>query len=435
MIVGFLIQFCISLFDLGVFWHYLLTFRKRKNIPEPVCVGVLILLAVIWALVGIQKNPYINLVVLVLILTLATLFFELKLVMRAASVVLFIGTGIVVEPIGMLLLYAMHYTQGVDSIYLYYLVTAVCAFIRGNAVFLLCKIMSRKELNLLKLPKDIVGVLILVFAFAVVNCCSVTLLSIEMDNIKSKIVCVSVIVSIVLIYYFMLYMIERLNYLAKKQNEDELYREEMHYKEIYYVEAERRNEYVQRLKHDLKNEVFGLLKIAESDREILLEKIRVIYNELELIDADSYSENPSVDSVLRIKLGMAKAEGIKVETVVRIPKQMGLEQGDMGVLYGNLLDNAIEACQKVPEDDRFIRIENKYSAGNLLLVITNSKEKQINEHLETTKKDTYGHGRGISSVRRVVEKYNGTVRFRDKGDVFEASAMLYSIDMEEDDKR
>lgn len=300
---------------------------------------------------------------------------------------------------------------------------------------MLCKIMSRKELNLLKLPKDIVGVLMLVFVFAVVNCCSITLLSIEMDNIKSKVMCVSVIVSIVLIYYFMLYMIERLNYLAKKQNEDELYMEEMHYKEIYYAEAERRNEYVQRLKHDLKNEVFGLLRIAESDKEVLLEKIREMYNELELIDADSYSENPAVDSVLRIKLGMAKAEGIKIETLVRIPKQMGLEQGDMGVLYGNLLDNAIEACQKVPEEDRFIKIENKYSAGNLLLVITNSKENRKNEHLETTKKDTYGHGRGISSVRRVVEKYNGTVRFTDMGKIFEASAMLYGIDMEEDDKR
>lgn len=112
MTAGFLIQFCISLFDLGVFWHYLLTFRKSKNIAEPVCYGVLILLALLWALVGIQKNPYINLVVLVLILTLVTLFFELKMVMRAASVVLFIGTGIVVEPVGMLLLYAMHLHTG-----------------------------------------------------------------------------------------------------------------------------------------------------------------------------------------------------------------------------------------------------------------------------------------------------------------------------------
>ena len=227
-------------------------------------------------------------------------------------------------------------------------------------------------------------------------------------------------------------MIERLSYLAKKQNEDELYIEEMHHKEIYYAEAERRNEYVQNLKHDLKNKIFGLHHlIVEGNTEILLEKIKALCSELELIDADSYSENPSVDSVLRIKLGLAKSKGIKVNTLIRIPKQMGMEQGDIGVLYGNLLDNAIEACQKVSEEKRFIKIENKYSAGKLLLVVTNSKENWINENLKTTKKDTYSHGRGISSVRRVVEKYNGVVQFMDNGTIFEVSVMLYGIDIEE----
>ncbi len=428
----YLIQFCISLFDLGVFWHYLFTFRKRKYISEPVCAGVLILLAAAWTFAGVQENPFINLVVLVMILTLVTLLFEVRMGARIASVIIFIGTGIVIEPVGMLMLYAMHYTQGEDSVYLYYLVTAICAFIRGNAVFLLCRIMSRKELNLLKLPKEIVSVLVMVFAFAVVNCCFITLLFMDMDNIKSKFMCVSVIGSTVLIYYFMLYMIERLSYLAKKQNEDELYIEEMHHKEIYYAEAERRNEYVQNLKHDLKNKIFGLHHlIVEGNTEILLEKIKALCSELELIDADSYSENPSVDSVLRIKLGLAKSKGIKVNTLIRIPKQMGMEQGDIGVLYGNLLDNAIEACQKVSEEKRFIKIENKYSAGKLLLVVTNSKENWINENLKTTKKDTYSHGRGISSVRRVVEKYNGVVQFMDNGTIFEVSVMLYGIDIEE----
>ena len=62
----YLIQFCISLFDLGVFWHYLFTFRKRKYISEPVCAGVLILLAAAWTFAGVQENPFINLVVLVI---------------------------------------------------------------------------------------------------------------------------------------------------------------------------------------------------------------------------------------------------------------------------------------------------------------------------------------------------------------------------------
>ena len=122
---------------------------------------------------------------------------------------------------------------------------------------------------------------------------------------------------------------------------------------------------------------------------------------------------------------------IKVDTTIRIPKQMQLEHGDIGVLYGNLLDNAIEACRKVEEDRRFIRIENKFTEGKLLLIVENSKTGERNESLKTTKKDNYSHGRGIHSVRKVVEKYNGTVTFTDKGEIFEVSAMLYGIEAKE----
>ncbi len=329
----------------------------------------------------------------------------------------------------MLLLYALHYKAGKSSLYLHYPVMALCAFIRGNIIFLLCRLMRRKELNLLKLPKEIVAVLVLVFAASVVNCCFVTILSMETDSVKSKFMCISIIGSIVLTYYFMLYMIERISFLVKKQQEDEVYMEEMRYKEIYYAEAEKRNMYVHKIKHDLENRLLGLYHLVEAgDTGTLLEQISAFGREIGQIDTDCYSVNPSVDTVLRFKLGTAKSEGIKVDTQIHIPQKMQIEYGDIGVLYGNLLDNAIEACRKVPEAERFISVENKYVSGRLLLVITNSKENGKNKHLKTTKKDTYTHGYGIASVRRVVEKYNGTVRFTDNGTAFEVSLMMYGID-------
>lgn len=239
-----------------------------------------------------------------------TLLFEGKAESRAASVAMFTGTGIVLKPVGMILLYALHYTARESSIYLYYLVPALCAFIRGNVIFLLCRLMRRKELNLLKLPKEIVVVLVLVFISSVVNCCFITILSMETDSIKSKFMCISIIVSIVLTYYFMLYMIERISFLIRKQQEDEIYMEEMRYKESYYAEAEKRNAYVNRLKHDLENRLLGLHHlIAAGDTETLLEQIAVLGRELRQLDDDSYSVNPSVDTILRFKLGRAKSEG------------------------------------------------------------------------------------------------------------------------------
>lgn len=184
--------------------------------------------------------------------------------------------------------------------------------------------------------------------------------------------------------------------------------------------------------HNMKHKLHELYHLLEnSDGHELSEKIGAMCIEFEQIDEKQYSDNPIVDSVLRIKFGRAKARGIKVETSIRIPKKMQLDHGDIGVLYGNLVDNAVEACSKVPEEQRFVKIENKYQSGILLLVITNSKTGKKNKSLKTTKKDNIRHGHGVQSVRKVVEKYNGTVSFTDKGDIFEVSAMLYGIEVKE----
>lgn len=316
--------------------------------------------------------------------------------------------------------------------YKYYFVMVICSFVRGNVMYILSKLISKKGMQIADFPKEILGVLVMVFAFTVLNCCFVILLSLEAGSEKSLLMCASIVISIVLTDYFMLYMMERFNYLVQKQYEDAMYREEMHYKDIYYEEAEKQNKEVQKLKHDMKHKLHELYHLLEnSDGHELSEKIGAMCIEFEQIDEKQYSDNPIVDSVLRIKFGRAKARGIKVETSIRIPKKMQLDHGDIGVLYGNLVDNAVEACSKVPEGQRFVKIENKYQSGILLLVITNSKTGKKNKSLKTTKKDNIRHGHGVQSVRKVVEKYNGTVSFTDKGDIFEVSAMLYGIEVKE----
>lgn len=313
-----------------------------------------------------------------MILILVSLFFDAKIGARVAGISIFVGTGIVLEPLGSLMLYGIHHVMD-ETVYQQYLVTAACALVRGNVIYLLCRIMSRKELNLLKLPKEISGTLALVFALSAANCCFATILSMETDSIKSRVMCVSIIFSIIMTYYFLFYMVERLSIFIRKQHEDELYREEMRHKEIYYAEAEKRNKYVHDLKHDLNNKLLGLHHLVLSgDMKTLAQEIEKFSSELKGIDTDNYSENPAVDSVLRIKFGTAKAEGIRVDTMIHLPRQIGMEYGDIGVLYGNLLDNAVEACRKVVPEKRFIKLENKYLSGKLILVVTNSKTSGSN---------------------------------------------------------
>lgn len=426
----YVIRFAISLFDLAVFMYYFHSNKKMKPVSKVWIWAGFTIAAIIWTFVSNIKNPYLNLATLLIVLILLSFYYESGMWTRIINIVTFMGIGMLFEPVALLLLHAMNFHMGES--YKYYFVMVICSFVRGNVMYILSKLISKKGMQIAAFPKEILGVLVMVFTFTVLNCCFIILLSLEAGSEKSLLMCASIVISLVLTDYFMLYMMERFNYLVQKQYEDAMYREEMHYKDIYYEEAEKQNKEVQKLKHDMKHKLHELYHLVEnSDGHELSEKIGAMCMEFEQIDEKQYSDNPIVDSVLRIKFGRAKARGIKVETSIRIPKQMQLDHGDIGVLYGNLVDNAVEACSKVPEGQRFVKIENKYQSGILLLVITNSKTGKKNKSLKTTKKDNIRHGHGVQSVRKVVEKYNGTVSFTDKGDIFEVSAMLYGIEVKE----
>ena len=159
----------------------------------------------------------------------------------------------------------------------------------------------------------------------------------------------------------------------------------------------------------------------------LKERIAEANHELEQIDDDMYSCNPVLNSILRVKIGMAKKENIACSIEMMIPTDFNMEYGDMGILYGNLLDNAIEACSFVEPNKRFIRMKSKMMNGNLIISVINSKQEKRNAALVTTKPDKENHGRGVRSIRKVVDKYDGTIEFEDKGETFEVTGILYEV--------
>ena len=425
-----IIKFALNLFDLGIFWYFMNTFLPKKRISWAVSMAIIMVLAFAWAIVNRLQYPFLNLLSLVTILLLMTCFFEGKRWIRLILTAIFIGIGFLLEPFGILLLHLLNYDMVAQTEqYKYYFVVALAEFLRGNLIYIVCKIYKAKKLKLSGLPKEILSVTVLIPILAVVNSSFVIAISFEHVTTKSLILCITIIISSVLTYYFMIYLVERYSHLLSKRYEDKMYREEMQYKEEYYSELEKRNEYIKTLKHNLKNRVSGWHYLLEQeDMEGLNKQLAALCKELEEIDNRIYCENPIVNSVLRLKLGIAKSEQIQKDISIQIPKKMQLDYGDIGVLYGNLLDNAIEACRKLPPEKRFIKLENKYIDGKLLLIIRNSKQPEKNETLETTKDNREMHGRGITSVQKVVEAYDGTADFRDFGDVFEVTVMLYGIE-------
>lgn len=143
---------------------------------------------------------------------------------------------------------------------------------------------------------------------------------------------------------------------------------EVAYRNEYYEDVERYQEQIQDIKHDMKNRLSTFLDAAgEGDSSMVMATLEELLDDIRLAEDIIYSANPVLNSILKVKTAKAKENSIDAGIRVFIPKKISIETGDMGVLYGNLLDNAIEACCQVGQEERFLDFETKYQDGNLLI--------------------------------------------------------------------
>ena len=101
--------------------------------------------------------------------------------------------------------------------------------------------------------------------------------------------------------------------------------------------------------------------------------------------------------------------------------ETSLSDGDISILVGNLLDNAIEACEQIQDGMRWVLFKLKKRQHSLFIEISNSlgTVPRIKDgELLTSKKDKRLHGYGLKSVKRIVQKYDGVFSFSVEADVF-----------------
>lgn len=118
--------------------------------------------------------------------------------------------------------------------------------------------------------------------------------------------------------------------------------------------------------------------------------------------------HPILNALFNTKAEAAEAKGIEIRFAVNDLADLPFDQADLTVLLANLLDNAIEACEKCPQprsiEVRALKEENFFfSIRNTSLPVTVQ-----DGHIPTTKPDPRLHGFGLPNVKAIVEKYHGT---------------------------
>lgn len=119
--------------------------------------------------------------------------------------------------------------------------------------------------------------------------------------------------------------------------------------------------------------------------------------------------NIALDAILSSKKELAESKGIKFITKLQIPENLAIKPDDISIIFGNALDNAIEANEIVPENDRYIEVKLLYDKL-LFCKISNSCMPLGNKEFKTRKLDKENHGFGMENIKSVINGYNGEVK-------------------------
>lgn len=218
--------------------------------------------------------------------------------------------------------------------------------------------------------------------------------------------------------------------------------------QAHMEEMERIYSGIRSVKHDMKNTLSVIQRLsakggAEENKE-LQTYLSELNKTFETLEVRFQTGDTIVDTLLNMKYheAMREVPNIRIEAdELLLPQDLEIRGYDIGVILGNALDNGIEACRKMKEQaqeaDAFIRLSSLQRGSFLILTVENSFDGRLSKYLdssgagklrrglpETSKQDKNAHGIGLSNIKNIAEKYEGTMDFRVEGKVFILSVMM-----------
>lgn len=181
--------------------------------------------------------------------------------------------------------------------------------------------------------------------------------------------------------------------------------------------------------HEFKNQIGCLNGLMKSGNYEEMEEYlgKLTDNWIEEMDYIN-TNNAIVNSILNQKYKYAKSKGIPILFAVNNLEELPIGEEDIVILLANLLDNAIEACQKVTERDKIIKFRFLKEEDKIIISIRNPVQeavKVIAGRLETTKKNSKEHGIGMTNIQKVAEQYGGENVWSCREGYFTQSIIFY----------
>lgn len=224
------------------------------------------------------------------------------------------------------------------------------------------------------------------------------------------------------------YLVNDLLAKEKKIRINEVYKVKLENQMQAYYEMSENLKKQRKSAHEYKNKILCIKSLLHNknyqELEAYIQELSDnINDELNVIDTN----NIIINAVLNIKYHEAKEKNILMVLRINDLSKVDVSNMDIVILLSNLLNNAIEGCDKC-EDKKIIRIKMVYEEGNLILSVSNNYKgdlKYYNNIFLTTKEiDREEHGIGLINVIDIINKYEGIYDINIDNDQFTFTTII-----------
>ena len=188
---------------------------------------------------------------------------------------------------------------------------------------------------------------------------------------------------------------------------------------------------IRQMRHEMRNHLTNIKGLAESGSyEDVKQYIAKMDESMNLFELTIQTGNAVTDVIVNDKQKAAVKQGIEFQSEFTYPASDKYNAYDIGIIINNLLQNALEACEKMAEKKRCISLSGRQKKKFFLIEVRNTFEgevafdKNTKLPISTKGKGTSLHGIGLSNVKREVEKYMGDIDIKIKKNEFRVTVLL-----------
>lgn len=185
------------------------------------------------------------------------------------------------------------------------------------------------------------------------------------------------------------------------------------------------------LRHDIKNQYKVMSIMLEEERYDDLKSYFNSMNESSLAfvgNAFIDCGNLLINSIINMEILKANSYGVQLSTKINVPEKLSIGQSDLCRILVNLIDNAIEGILRTSDKDYLVDCKIATASDYLYICVQNEIKNDADRNkllqMNTVKEDTANHGFGHRIVKKIAEKYNGTVSYSIEENEFIAEVML-----------